>query len=44
MRARYRDGRALAERLSLARLSGHAVHAIRGACPVADRDRAGWPL
>lgn len=41
---RYRDGRALVDRVSLARLSGRSVHTIRGACPVADRDRTGRPL
>ena len=41
---RYRDGRALVDRATLARLSGRSVHTIRGACPVADRDRTGRPL
>ncbi|RKT85615.1 hypothetical protein SAMN05421805_12782 [Saccharopolyspora antimicrobica] len=42
---RYRDGRTLLDRASLARLSGRSVHTIRGACPVADRDRStGRPL
>ncbi|PKW14135.1 hypothetical protein A8926_1728 [Saccharopolyspora spinosa] len=43
--ARYRDGRALVDRASLARLTGRSVHTIRRACPIADRDRStGRPL
>ncbi|MER7078145.1 MULTISPECIES: hypothetical protein [Bacteria] len=38
------NGRTLVDRSSLARLTGRSVHTIRGACPVADRDRTGRPL
>ncbi|MGW1679376.1 hypothetical protein [Saccharopolyspora sp. NPDC002376] len=41
---RYRDGRALVDRGSLARLSGRSVHTIRQSCPVADRTRDDRPL
>ncbi|MGW1680537.1 hypothetical protein [Saccharopolyspora sp. NPDC002376] len=42
---RYRDGHTLVDRASLARLTGRSVHTIRGACPIADRDRStGRPL
>ncbi|SDZ55319.1 hypothetical protein SAMN05216215_109719 [Saccharopolyspora shandongensis] len=42
---RYRDGRALVDRSSLAKLTGRSVHTIRGTCPIADRDRStGRPL
>ncbi|MEV0085246.1 hypothetical protein [Saccharopolyspora sp. NPDC050642] len=42
---RYTNGRTLVDRASLARLTGRSVHTIRGACPIADRDRStGRPL
>lgn len=35
---RYRDGRALVDRATLARLTGRSERTIREHCPVADRD------
>ncbi|WP_263251618.1 hypothetical protein [Saccharopolyspora rosea] len=35
---RYRDGRALVDRITLAKLSGRSARTIREHCPVVDRD------